>query len=357
MPRRLLRHALPLAALALTVPSASDAHRVGISRGDYRLAGDEVRVELSFSRAELAGAVPALDPDRDAHVSAAELDGARSALARAVTSGVDALRAGVACPGTLERAALSEGDGVTLSASLHCPRGSGPVSIDLRFLAALSFGHRHLVTAGAGNDEAHSVAYAGNSAFELRPPGETVAANGTAAPLFRLGIQHILTGYDHLVFLAGLILVGGRLRPLLLAVTAFTLAHSITLGLSALGIYAPSPTLVEPGIALSIAYVGVENFFVKDARRRWCITFPFGLVHGFGFAGALREIALPRAQVPLALVSFNLGVETGQIAVLVVLLPVLVWLRRRTWFESGGWALANAAIALAGLGWFIARVS
>jgi len=118
-------------------------------------------------------------------------------------------------------------------------------------------------------------------------------------------------------------------------VTAFTLAHSITLALAALSIFAPSPRLVEPAIALSIAYVGVENLFVKDARRRWRITFPFGLVHGFGFAGALREIALPRAQVPVALVSFNLGVGFGDRGVKVL----------------------SVAIAAAGAGLFVARLA
>ena len=135
--------------------------------------------------------------------------------------------------------------------------------------------------------------------------------------MLKLGVEHILTGADHLVFLLGLILVGGSLRSLVGVVTAFTLAHSITLALAALSIFAPSPRLVEPAIALSIAYVGVENLFVNDASKRWRITFPFGLIHGFGFAGALREIALPRAQLPIALVSFNLGVELGQLGVLV----------------------------------------
>ena len=114
--------------------------------------------------------------------------------------------------------------------------------------------------------------------------------------MLKLGIEHILTGADHLVFLLGLLLVAGGWRPLLGVVTAFTVAHSITLALAALSIFAPSPRLVEPAIALSIAYVGVENLLNPDARQRWRITFPFGLVHGFGFAGALRAIALPRAR-------------------------------------------------------------
>jgi hydrogenase/urease accessory protein HupE len=178
-----------------------------------------------------------------------------------------------------------------------------------------------------------------------------------AGPLFRLGIQHILTGYDHLLFLLGLTLVGGRLRPLLVMVTAFTVAHSITLGLAALDVWAPGPRVVEPAIALSICYVGIENWFVRDVRRRWVITAPFGLVHGFGFAGALKEISLPTVDVPLALASFNLGVEAGQLAVLAVILPLVLWLGRRRWFPEAGVKTVSAAIAVAGLCWFVRRLA
>jgi len=122
-----------------------------------------------------------------------------------------------------------------------------------------------------------------------------------------MGVQHIVTGYDHLAFLLGLLLLGGRVRTLVAILTAFTVAHSITLALAVLRVVSLSPGFVEPAIALSIAYVGVENLFVTDARKRWRITFPFGLLHGFGFAGALTALDLPRAQLPSALFGFNLG--------------------------------------------------
>jgi hydrogenase/urease accessory protein HupE len=174
--------------------------------------------------------------------------------------------------------------------------------------------------------------------------------------MLKLGVEHILTGADHLVFLLGLILVGGRLRSLVGVVSAFTLAHSITLALATLSIFAPSPRLVEPAIALSIAYVGVENLFVKDASKRWRITFPFGLIHGFGFAAALREIALPRAQIPIALVSFNLGVEIGQLGVLAIALPLTVAARNAPWFGDRGVKLLSLAIAIGGAALFVERL-
>jgi hypothetical protein len=129
------------------------------------------------------------------------------------------------------------------------------------------------------------------------------------------------------------------------------------LALAALSIFAPSPRLVEPAIALSIAYVGVENFFVADARRRWRITFPFGLIHGFGFASALREIALPRAQVPVALVSFNLGVELGQLGVLAIVLPLVLAARRAPWFGDRGVKVLSLAIAVGGAVLFVVRLA
>src|SRR5262249_10086873 len=156
----------------------------------------------------------------------------------------------------------------------------------------------------------------------------TAAAPGLQS-FFWMGIEHILTGYDHLLFLLGLVLVGGRLRSLALAISAFTLAHSVTLALAALGVWVPSPRLVQPTIALSIAYVGIETYFVREASKRWRITMPFGLIHGFGFASALRAIGLPSGQVPTALFSFNLGVEVGQLAIVLAIVPLVLWARRK----------------------------
>jgi hydrogenase/urease accessory protein HupE len=171
-----------------------------------------------------------------------------------------------------------------------------------------------------------------------------------------MGIEHILTGYDHLLFIAGLLLILRPARSLVWAITSFTLAHSLTLTLATLGVAAPSPRIIEPLIALSIAYVGIENWFVRDGVGRWRLTIFFGLIHGFGFAGALRDIALPRADVPLALFSFNLGVEIGQLAVVLVLLPPMLFLERRGWLATKNARVLSVPIAAMGLIWFVARV-
>jgi hydrogenase/urease accessory protein HupE len=230
--------------------------------------------------------------------------------------------------------------------------------VNLGFLTDLSQGHRHMAFVESGASGAQ-IAFASQ-------PTLTIPASDTPAPaahdtsffaLFRMGIEHILTGYDHLLFLFGLILVGGKVRSLVGVVTAFTVGHSISLALATLGVWSPGASLVEPAIALSIAIVGVENFFLTDASRRWRITLPFGLIHGFGFAGALTEISLPRARIPAALLGFNLGVEAGQLAVLTVVLPLILLAHRYERFRDRGVKALSALIVIAGLVWFVQRIT
>jgi len=137
------------------------------------------------------------------------------------------------------------------------------------------------------------------------------------------GVEHIAIGYDHIAFLLAVIVLGRHFWPLFKVITAFTIAHSITLTLAVLGIVTLPSQLVETLIAVSIVYVSLENFFVRDIRHRWWLTFTFGLIHGFGFASVLRDYGLPQDAVGLALAAFNIGVEIGQL--LVVVLAALIW--------------------------------
>ena len=147
--------------------------------------------------------------------------------------------------------------------------------------------------------------------------------------LFELGIEHILTGFDHILFLFALMLRGGSIGSLFAIVTAFTFAHSATLGLAVFDVVRPPAHLVEPLIALSIAYVALENIVVKHApSRRWLASLLFGFVHGFGFAGALLELGLPDTMLVSSLLFFNLGVEAGQAMIVALLFPALLWLSR-----------------------------
>jgi hydrogenase/urease accessory protein HupE len=173
------------------------------------------------------------------------------------------------------------------------------------------------------------------------------------------GAYHIFIGPDHILFIVGLLLMGGKLTRLLAIVTAFTIAHSVTLSLAALDVVNPPARLIEPAIALSIVYVGIDNLIVGkngwDARA-W-IAFFFGLIHGFGFAGVLREFGLPRQALGWSLFSFNFGVEIGQVCIVAVAASMLTVLRSRNqaWGERVAVA-GSVVVILAGSFWFIQRV-
>jgi hydrogenase/urease accessory protein HupE len=357
--------ALAVLVLALTVSPPARAHSVGLSNGEYAIDGRAVVGRLVFSRAELETVAPGLE--------AAAIE-QRLVAKIAVTSGGAACSAG---PLAIDHV---ENDGVALKVRWTCPSPPSRVTVDLPMLAELPSGHRHVVRA-FGEPVVDRVCHRNDARFDFATaaaagPTPAAAASPSALTFVTMGIEHILTGYDHLVFLFGLIVIGGRPRDIVATITAFTVAHSITLGLAALGAWAPSPRIVEPLIALSIVYVGVENFFVKSAKGRWRVTLPFGLVHGFGFAGALREIDLPRAKVPGALVTFNLGVEVGQLLVVSLALgawalarserwapvPALVVRRVRAAFEANprygryGVRALSGAVVVAGALWFVQRV-
>jgi hydrogenase/urease accessory protein HupE len=182
-------------------------------------------------------------------------------------------------------------------------------------------------------------------------------------PTFRqylaLGIRHILTGYDHLLFLVGLLIVCRRFRTVAAIITCFTLAHSVTLALAALDVVKLPGRVVEPLIAATIVFVGVENVARGDEPRgRWALAFGFGLVHGLGFASALRDVGLGAfgTSIVAPLVAFNLGVELGQLTVAAVLLALLWRLRRFGWFARHGTRAVSWLVGALGLVWLVQRL-
>jgi hydrogenase/urease accessory protein HupE len=184
----------------------------------------------------------------------------------------------------------------------------------------------------------------------------------TASEFFLWGMHHIFVGYDHIAFLLALLLAARRLRSMLKIVTSFTVAHSLTLLLSAMDVIRLPGAVTESLIAASIVYVAAENYFIKEGRYRWMLTFAFGLVHGLGFSSVLRSRLQDIGSILVPVVSFNLGVEVGQIAILLVALPVLTWIRkgpdeaaseRRQWWLV---RVGSMPILLLGLFWLIDRV-
>ncbi len=173
-----------------------------------------------------------------------------------------------------------------------------------------------------------------------------------------LGYTHILPkGLDHILFVLGLFLLSTKLRPLLFQVTAFTVAHTITLALTIYGVFSLAPSIVEPLIALSIAYVAVENLVTAELQPwRIVLVFAFGLLHGMGFAGVLADLGLPRGEFVTALVTFNLGVEAGQLTVIGAALAAVAAFRDREWYRSRVVVPLSLGIAAVGLFWTVERV-
>ncbi len=173
-----------------------------------------------------------------------------------------------------------------------------------------------------------------------------------------IGFTHIVPkGLDHILFVIGLFLLSTNMSPLLWQVTAFTVAHTVSLALGMLGIVAISPSIVEPLIALSIAYVAIENVFTSGLSRwRPFVVFGFGLLHGLGFAGVLTEIGLSSGQFVTGLISFNVGVELGQLTVILgCFLAVGLWFGAKSWYRQWITIPASLAIAAIGLYWFVER--
>lgn len=256
---------------------------------------------------------------------------------------------------------IREEDGVGFL--LIYPQASGAIRFDADFLRRLPGGHRTTLTLKDADDKVLQTQALTASESSLATTGGGAASAGETSSFWsflKLGIEHILTGYDHLLFLFGLLLACRRFSTAVRIITCFTLAHSLTLALAALDVVALPGNVVEPLIAASIVFVGVENIVRRDGEPgwRWALTFALGLVHGFGFAGALKEAGLGAGGTALLvpLFSFNLGVEIGQVAFAGVLLPLLWKLRKIPAFEKYGNVILSAAVALAGLYWLVTRL-
>ncbi|MCJ8013436.1 HupE/UreJ family protein [Paenibacillus sp. KQZ6P-2] len=171
-----------------------------------------------------------------------------------------------------------------------------------------------------------------------------------------LGLEHIITGYDHLLFLLALIIISKKFTDVLKIITAFTIAHSITLTLAALELIPVFPKWIEAGIALTIAYVAMENFFVKTSKWRWALTFAFGLIHGLGFATAISEIGFDQTYTALSLLSFNVGIEVGQLLVVALVLPFLLKLQSNEKYYRPFFYSTSACIFAVATIWFFQRL-
>jgi len=201
--------------------------------------------------------------------------------------------------------------------------------------------------------DAFSESFSLSEVFSKRPVSTVISEYVIA------GFQHIIPmGLDHILFIVGIFLLSTKMRPLLWQVTMFTIAHSITLGMSMSGYINLPANIVEPLIALSIAYIGFENIYHKSLHNsRLVIVFAFGLLHGMGFASVLQEFGMPADAFMTALISFNVGVEVGQLAIILLgFLLVGFWFKNKSWYRNLIIIPASAAIGITGLYWTYDRI-
>lgn len=366
------------------------AHDPGISTMQGELLSDALVLVTGFAPGDVEQLLPP-ELRRDTAWTQAEFDAVRDRLF-ALAPLLWEVRAGEARLSATEvRAELLPGDNVSFR--LVFPLGATRAPLTLRALKIgdLPSAHRQFVIIAdvRGSVLLKKLLKAEDAVIELPlaaidqvsalttapMPATPEAATPPAAPapssaggqsdatlaweFVKQGVWHIWIGFDHVLFLLALLVVCRSFRSCVVIISCFTLAHSITLALAALNVVSLPPRLVEPVIAASIVFVGVENLLRRgeEPRGRWLLTFGFGLIHGFGFAGALRELGLGRGGegVALPLLTFNLGVELGQIAIAAVVLPVLLHLRKNEKFTARVLPTFSAAVALAGAFWFLQR--
>jgi hydrogenase/urease accessory protein HupE len=382
--------------LALALPALAHAHAINFAVVFLRVDGSNVQVMLTITSSDVDRAAGVNVTDHGSgQVDPRKLEAVEARL-RAYFSQRTRITAGnEPCSETAPAAISAESDGgIIVQMSYACPHSQ---EIVYHSRAMLDFDRAarqsaQLMRGAAANEIAildatrNSVALTEPAPVVAMapPPTPSVPASATPEPrptvidavlvappsrlaiawrYLELGVEHIFLGFDHIAFLAAVLLWARRLGALVKIVTAFTIAHSVTLSLAALGIVHVPSSIVEPAIAASIVVVAVENFFSSDVERRWKWTGALGLIHGFGFASVLTEAGLPQGSLVPALAAFNFGVELGQLVIVAALLSALLLIDRllaRGRSPARPPRLvygASSAVACLGLWWLVERVA
>jgi hypothetical protein len=354
------------AFIALAGRALVQAHEIGTTRVSATFDADgRYRIEVVTDAASLVDKLSALDGAPSSSVSGvAELRARLASLDRVLRRRIGVEFDGADVQPSITYAVRPAGD--AMSSPLAAIELSGTVPHGARTFA-WRFGwvfasYALTVRSGPASDVSTQWIEGGeiSKPMSLAAASPAISRAEIARRYLALGFTHIVPkGLDHMLFVIGIFLLTRRLRPVLWQVSAFTIAHSITLGLSIYGVISVAPSLVEPLIALSIAYVAIENLFMTELRPwRVGLVFAFGLLHGMGFAGALKELGLPRSEFVTALLTFNLGVEAGQLAVIAAAFLAIGWYcGRRAWYRRRVVIPASAVIALVAVYWTVQRLS
>jgi hypothetical protein len=336
--------------------AAAGAHDLNSSYTAIVVTPDSLQAVFTFDLSDLKRNF-AIDTDHDQNVSRDELLAAMPEIYKYVEQHV-ALAVNFAPAELAQRAGgFTQDDfgNVFINFNFAKTLTGLPAEISLNLAIFDKFGgqHKNLAKIVVG-EQIQQAVFSPESPRQRFAIGGKVSLFSRIGAFIKLGVEHIFLGYDHLMFLFALIVIGGRLANLVKIVTAFTVAHSLTLILAALEILKLPSQIIETGIALSIAYVAAENFVISQAGHRWMLTFIFGLVHGFGFANVLRDLGLPASGLVPSLLAFNVGVEIGQLCIVAVFFPLTLWLAKRRFQRQVIFAFSSV-ILLFGLGWFVER--
>ena len=368
-----------IAALLLLMPLVSIGHEArghdpGLSFAEIRIGKTDALAALAFARRELEPLV-AMDADGDGAVSSAEFAAARPRL-EDLAPALLTLRAGArVLPPVVVSIDIDDSDAIRFA--LRYDTGTADaLQLGAPVIARLARGHRQYLSVRTADGRpivdrildarAATVTIAGPDSGEAHP--NVLHQLGL---FLREGVWHIWIGFDHVLFLITLLLpavlrrradawegvdgFGAAMRQVVLVVTAFTIAHSVTLSLAVLGLVDLPSRLTESIIAASVIVAALNNLWPVVSRRLWAVAFAFGLVHGLGFVGALTDLGLPDGAEAIALIGFNAGVELGQLAIVAAILPAIYALRGMALYRLGAVQLGSASIALVAALWLAER--
>jgi len=371
-------------------PSSVMAHNYSASYTNLKIEKDKTEMEFSLDTISVIELIPGIDKNKNYLLDPSEINSARHHLEELVTEQLTLDKNNMEQTPKLEKIKLvkkqnnifltcylvypsfSPGDTITLTDGLYS--GDSGTTNYVNLLTA-NYAGETSDAALQGSDRTWTMLLTEVQQDQQSTDGQTDQQQAnpvehktpTTAPLehkstsswfsfFKLGIFHILTGYDHLLFLFALCISRQSLKQYIGTITAFTIAHSITLTFAVMGWFDLPSSIVEPLIALSICYVAIENVFKEKINYRWVITFIFGLIHGLGFSGVLKDMALPKSKLVTALLSFNLGIEFIQLSIVLIVIPILFKLQKspkyRVYVRVG-----SIFIFALGFIWLIQRVA
>ncbi len=320
------------------------------------VAGESVDYRLRVSTHDLAVAL-GIETDLVTPLPRAAFEARAAALSDYLTRRLLVRGDGAPCPAGAPRLDFDPlPDEIRVDLTFRCPAAIRELSIRYLLFFDIDAAHRGLgrLMLPTGEEEFLFDRTLTHLELSVEQPGPQLSPARRFLRVLWLGAEHILVGADHLLFLMALVIVSDRLWTLLKVVTAFTLAHSLTLALAWFGLLDLPARLVESLIALSIIYVAVENLLGRGMENRWMLAGGFGLVHGLGFYRVLSDLGLDAGGIVANLLAFNLGVEVGQVAFVAALYPPLLWWLRRPWYRRS-MKLASAAILVVAGWWLVER--